>query len=61
MSYDLYFYKRRGASISDGEIEEYLTENQFSKPEKLENAQIFENPDTGVYYAMEKQADETLR
>lgn len=52
MSYDLYFYKRQEAQISESDISSYLTNNLCSPNEKG-NQWFFENEDTEVYFSFD--------
>jgi hypothetical protein len=52
MSYDLYFYKKKGSSTTEQTIRDYLSEN-LTKPNEENNQWWFHNEDTGVYYCFE--------
>ncbi|MBK9732838.1 MAG: hypothetical protein IPO83_16420 [Chitinophagaceae bacterium] len=49
MSYDLYFYKRKGRQLSEQEIGDYLTKNLVT-PTEESNQWFFDNEDTRVYF-----------
>ena len=52
MSYDLYFYKEKGSSLTESEIANYLTDNLVQVNESG-NQWFFENEETEVYYSIE--------
>lgn len=51
MSYDLYFYKRKGRQLSENEIGDYLT-NNLTPVDENGNQWVFENEDTEVYFIL---------
>lgn len=57
MSYDLYFYKKKGASVTEAQIADYLTTNLTAVDEN-NNQWFFENKETEVYYSFEKNEPE---
>ena len=57
MSYDLYFYKSKGTSLSEEQIRNYLTEHLIPKHENA-NQWFFENQDTEVYYSFDQNESE---
>ncbi|WP_207420719.1 hypothetical protein [Desertivirga brevis] len=52
MSYDLYFYKKRGASLTESDISEYLNENLVSTSESYKQWFV-EDEDTEVYFSFD--------
>lgn len=58
MSYDLYFYKPKGANISETQIANYLTDN-LTPPNEDNNEWFYENKDTGVYFSLNQNEPET--
>ncbi len=52
MSYDLFFYKKKGTEISKSKISSYLSDNLVS-PNVDETQWFFENEDTEVYFSFE--------
>ncbi|CAN5393655.1 hypothetical protein BH11BAC5_BH11BAC5_47550 [soil metagenome] len=52
MSYDLYFYKSKKATLSEQDISNYLTEN-LASPNEQNNQWWFDNEDTGTYFCFE--------
>jgi hypothetical protein len=57
MSYDLYFYKRKGRQISENEIGDYLTKN-VTPVDENGNQWVFENEDTEVYFILDHNEPE---
>jgi hypothetical protein len=57
MSYDLYFYKQKGAKLSENQIAKYLTENVIPINENG-NQWFYENEDTEVYYSFDQNEPE---
>lgn len=53
MSFDLFFYKRKGSSITPADISAYLTQN-LTIPDEGESQWLFENERTEAYYFFEK-------
>jgi len=53
MSYDLYFYKSKGTSLSENQIAGYLTNNLVSV-NKESNQWYYQNKDTEVYYLFDQ-------
>lgn len=53
MSYDLYFYKSKGITLSEEQIGNYLTENLVPKNANV-NQWFYENQDTDVYYSFDQ-------
>jgi hypothetical protein len=59
MSYDLFFYKRKGTEVSTGEISEYLSDNLV--PANEGNTQwFFENEDTEVYFSFDRNEPDEI-
>jgi len=58
MSYDLYFYKKKGADTSEEKIREYLTNNINSTSES-DTQWISENEDTETYFSFDLNEPET--
>ena len=52
MSFDLYFYKKKSASLIETDIATYLTQNLIAVNESA-NQWFFENDETDVYYSFE--------
>lgn len=52
MSYDLFFYKQKGSTLTKQTIRNYLAEN-LTQPNEQNNQWWFENDDTGVYFCFE--------
>ena len=57
MSYDIYFYKSKGANISETQITNYLTDNLVSKDENSYQW-FYENQDTGLYFSFDQNEPE---
>lgn len=57
MSFDLFFYKKKGRELSDEEIGGYLTEN-LTPVNESGDQWVFENEDTGVYFIFERTEPE---
>lgn len=57
MSYDLYFYKRKGRQLSENEIGDYLT-NNLTPVNENGNQWVFENEDTEVYFILDHNEPE---
>lgn len=57
MSYDLYFYKQKGTTLSENQIAKYLTDNLVSVNENA-NQWFYENEDTEVYYSFDQNEPE---
>lgn len=57
MSYDLYFYKRKGPQLSENEIGDYLT-NNLTPVNENGNQWVFENEDTEVYFILDHNEPE---
>jgi hypothetical protein len=57
MSYDLFFYKRKGRQLSENEIGEYLT-NNLTPVNENGNQWVFENEDTEVYFILDHNEPE---
>jgi hypothetical protein len=57
MSYDLFFYKQKGGSLSETEIATYLSENLGPVNER-NNQWFFTNEDTDVYFSIETNEPE---
>lgn len=52
MSYDLYFYKRKGRQLSEKQIGDYLTQN-LTLANENGNQWFFENEDTEAYFSFD--------
>ena len=52
MSYDLYFYKKKGANISEKQISDYLTIN-INSTSKSDSQWISENENTVTYFSFD--------
>jgi hypothetical protein len=57
MSFDLYFYKKKGTNLTESEIANYLTDNLVPVNEN-NNQWFFENEDTDVYFSIEANEPE---
>lgn len=57
MSYDLYFYKKKGTALSEEQIANYLTDNLVPVNESG-NQWFYENKDTEVYYSFDRNKPE---
>ncbi len=57
MSYDLYFYKQKGTTLSENQIAKYLTDNLVAANENA-NQWFYENEDTEVYYSFTQNEPE---
>lgn len=57
MSYDLYFYKLKGTSLTENQIASYLTDNLVPASEGS-NQWFYENQDTEVYYSFDQNEPE---
>jgi len=57
MSYDLYFYKSKGTSLSEEQIANYLTDNIVGENENV-NQWFYENQDTEVYFSFDMNEPE---
>lgn len=58
MSYDLYFYKKKGTDIKRSEIAEYFHQNLTPEHESG-NQWFFENDDTDVYFSFDLNKPES--
>lgn len=58
MSYDLYFYKRKGRELAESDISEYLS-NNLTPVNENGNQWIFENEDTEVYFILDHNEPES--
>ena len=57
MSFDLYFYKKKNTSLTEQDIEKYLSENLVPVNESG-NQWFFENEETETYFSIEKNDEE---